>query len=1050
MQTGILRFLGIEEQEKTRVFYLVFQSIFLGIFYGAFDVGAHALFLDRFGSAMLPRAFLISGLAGILLTTAYTHFQKRIPFSSLSVFNLLIIFLFTVLIRAGFLFMPERELIFFFFVMMGPLNIIGLLGFWGTAGRLFSLRQGKRLFGLVDLGQVVGVILSSYAIPVVLTIGFHPRDTLIISSISVLAALVFQVLIGRKFNLEAVVVQIGSAAAKTRSWLTQVTKDKYIRLMALFVILSMISAFFIHYSFLAVANEQYASANDVANFLGLFNGSMMIFIILVKTLVYSRLLKTYGLQVSLALSPVLLGIFTLAAAGVGSLFGYTVASASFTMFFLAIAMSKLFSKALKDSIEAPSFKLLYQSLDPSIRHDIQARIDGTINETAAVTSGLILTILGALPFFKLIHFSMALMVILVLWFFIALSLYRRYKNSLNQTLASYRQDEPARGMSGDTEDPNQQLIGEIGKFRDGSEGRRLAFARDLHPEAFSALMRNYIREGSEERRQLALELTEQYYTFTPADEFLDDLRKSRETSAATDKWLQQLDQLVNSRFSDQQVAVMARSTRARERQLAVSLIRSGRRTGLLKTLLGSFRDLDPLVVKEAIVSSMELKEPAALPYLAELLGTDGYTPYAFYALAGFGERAIDVLEQAYYKAQASQKTKLQIVRIYADIGGKKAVHVLLDKINDNDLRLVFEVTLALKQLEYQASGQDRNRIAQVLENLIGIIGWNYAARTSVDREVTGPELPDALDEEILWNIEFIYLLLSLLYDAQTISHIRENIESGSAEGVGFAMELMDQFIAEELKPTLFPVLDDLSVDEKYRQLEEFLPIRRMDLPELLLDLVNRDYNYVNHWTKACALEAMHKLDQIGITDDMIAQLFNPDPLLRQSASLLVYQRNPDLLVQMEERLMDAGEETMVGVESLSARHSISRYQAILSLKENPGLSHLPGQLLYQLARRMEEVPKSDYLSQILRSPMVFLVSGSLEIEKADGHLNRITGNRLLLQWNSMMSQAVKVSAGHDACLLGISEMSLRSLVFEEPSLARALLIDQKEDIFDES
>ena len=46
--------------------------------------------------------------------------------------------------------------------MMGPLNIIGLVGFWGTASRIFTLRQGKRLFGIIDGGQVIGIIIASY------------------------------------------------------------------------------------------------------------------------------------------------------------------------------------------------------------------------------------------------------------------------------------------------------------------------------------------------------------------------------------------------------------------------------------------------------------------------------------------------------------------------------------------------------------------------------------------------------------------------------------------------------------------------------------------------------------------------------------------------------------------------------------------------------------------------------------------------------------------------------------------------------------------------
>ena len=50
------------------------------------------------------------------------------------------------------------------------------------------------------------------------------------------------------------------------------------------------------------------------------------------------------------------------------------------MFFMFVAISKLFAHSLRMAIEVPSFKLLYQPLDTSIKFDVQAKIDGTVNE----------------------------------------------------------------------------------------------------------------------------------------------------------------------------------------------------------------------------------------------------------------------------------------------------------------------------------------------------------------------------------------------------------------------------------------------------------------------------------------------------------------------------------------------------------------------------------------------------------------------------------------------------------------------------------------------
>ena len=52
--------------------------------------------------------------------------------------------------------------------------------------------------------------------------------------------------------------------------------------MGIFIALSVVTAFFVQYSFMAVTREQYPAEEDMARFLGIFTGSMMIFTLLIK------------------------------------------------------------------------------------------------------------------------------------------------------------------------------------------------------------------------------------------------------------------------------------------------------------------------------------------------------------------------------------------------------------------------------------------------------------------------------------------------------------------------------------------------------------------------------------------------------------------------------------------------------------------------------------------------------------------------------------------------------------------------------------------------
>lgn len=66
--------LNLRKEEVVPVAMMVFQSVFLGFFLGAFDVSANTLFLNSFDQAMIPKAIVISGLTGIVLTSLYSYF----------------------------------------------------------------------------------------------------------------------------------------------------------------------------------------------------------------------------------------------------------------------------------------------------------------------------------------------------------------------------------------------------------------------------------------------------------------------------------------------------------------------------------------------------------------------------------------------------------------------------------------------------------------------------------------------------------------------------------------------------------------------------------------------------------------------------------------------------------------------------------------------------------------------------------------------------------------------------------------------------------------
>jgi hypothetical protein len=143
MRDRLFSLLGIESGEESMVSILLTQSVFLGIFFGAFDISAHSLFLSIFDEKMMAKGYVVSGIAGIILTSLYTWLQTRMQFKNFAILNLTIVTSLTVILWIALILLPAKWIVFMVFIMLGPLNILAMLGFWGTTGRLFTLRQGK-------------------------------------------------------------------------------------------------------------------------------------------------------------------------------------------------------------------------------------------------------------------------------------------------------------------------------------------------------------------------------------------------------------------------------------------------------------------------------------------------------------------------------------------------------------------------------------------------------------------------------------------------------------------------------------------------------------------------------------------------------------------------------------------------------------------------------------------------------------------------------------------------------------------------------------------
>jgi AAA family ATP:ADP antiporter len=887
MKDKLFQLLGVEHNEESLVSVLLVQSIFIGIFYGAFDISAHSLFLTIFDEKYMARAYVISGLVGIILTSLYTWLQARMQFRNFSILNFVFVSILTFLLWLFLLLTPSKGIIFFVFVMMGPLNILAMLCFWGTTGRLFSLRQGKRLFGLIDAGIIVGVIISSYMIPVILSFNFNTHNIILISSASVFVAGLLQVSIGNKYSLAA--GQVPRSETK-KPGLSVFRTNSYIRIMGIFIALSVITAFFVQYSFMAVTREQYPVESDMARFLGFFTGSMMIFTLLIKVLVFSYLIKNYGLRTCLTITPVLIAGFTAIAIGVGMTQGFTPAAGGFILFFLLLTLSRLFSKSLKDSLESPSFKVIYQTIDEKVRYEVQSGIDGTINEIAALSSGLLLSGLGALTFIRLIHFSWVLFFIIVIWAYFAIRLYSEYRNSIKKSL---------------------QIVSPYDKLnrkdilKTNPEGR--FFLKWLLKSNYFNFVSGDTLPNTKVSNKwfsafiLDFALKRQDINLIPALKRISgDTNENEAIRHQSADIVYRLEGIIDtkpkSKLHDFKSTVEEKLNRARK---ILYSNRSPQTTEMLRIL----RDNSIESKRCAILAIGKFKIIDMLPEVCACLNVKGLEEDSYSVLESFGDAAIDEINRFYLRSTGNIKTSIQILKLLGKSGSEKNIAFLFSRLWSNSRKIKEVAAQCLLNRGYKATGEEKDRLHQLISDVIGLISWNIGAQICLEHNKDNNLLVAIKKETYAWN-SFLFNLLSITYEASSVSKIRENLENGTVECVNYALEMIDIVIDDSIKPKLISLVDVVSDEEKLKNLHQFYPGEIPGYNQLIDDLINRDYNYIGIWARAVALHSLMDSSGKYESDSVIALLFSKELILREEAARLISVSNKDLYYSVSGRLSE--------------------------------------------------------------------------------------------------------------------------------------------------
>jgi ATP:ADP antiporter, AAA family len=885
MQRSVARYFKIKRGEEKVILPLLLYSIFMGIAYAFLFTTATSLFLADFKTRFLPFAYIAGGLLNYFLWLIYSRFEHNLLFSRKLLFGGVFLLLTITFLAWAYNQTGLRLFSFLLFIWINVFLFINGVGFWGVAGKLFNLQQGKRLFGLISSGEVFAKMLGFFSVPFLLTF-LKNTQILYFSVVGLIGCLALIVVITHRFGGQ-LDTRISKAVTpepeKINFWST--IRNKYYRFILILAVFPLFGAYFIDYIFLDQTKDQFENPQLVSSFLGVIFGFMSVAEFVIKTFISGRLISKYGILLTLMALPVMLFFTTFSASFTSTLMGFT------TLFFTFVCLNKLAVRVLRTSFLDPAFQILYQPIPRDERQILQGKVEGISKSAGNFLAGGLLIFLAHAPVLNIIHFHFILLVIVGLWIWISYILYQEYRTILTNILARIKETEAPKAGSRlsdyfalcDLHNPNRfsLAIHLIEKLDPGVINYLLL---RLMPKAPPAIQLTILETISRKKIVPAFKILQ----FCLENNLLEQQEEKaqavqQELTAASQIHITELLALVNS-------------PEVTKRIEAAEIVAYYNNYFTYNILLNLISDADSRVRNIVLPALGRRKHRDLWPMVLKNLSDAGSFFPAMCAIQSIGETMVTSLIEYFKKDKTDKLTQTRILFLLAELGGARSIRFLWEKAYLFEDEVRNNVLRGLMNLQFKVPSLQKAQLKQAIENDVASLVWIAACLQDLKGREQVRNLVQALESEANQKQENVFMQLSLLYDSQTIEYFIKSFKSASEENRAYALEVLDLTVSQDIKELILPLLDNAGIEDLLKQYEARFPQQKLSYPQRLQDIINKDYLRVHKWTKCCALEAATGFPETALT--VAANFLNPEPMIAETALWVYYNQDPGALQEV--------------------------------------------------------------------------------------------------------------------------------------------------------
>ncbi|MBI3922107.1 MAG: HEAT repeat domain-containing protein [Armatimonadetes bacterium] len=1092
MPAVLARLFPVRRQDLGRLIpcFIIYFLVIAGVIFGR--NARDSLFLKEIGIKWLPCMYIANAFAVVLCSLVYTAFVDKIPRSVFVTISS------TLFIGALFLsrFILQSHAKWFYVVLYMMVQVIWLLSvmqFWTFAGDLFDTRAAKRLFPVINMGGLLGMVGAGFggkplvnALADCMGAGVGTENLIAVWGLLLVFATLLFLWIGRRYGKPPAPQGPQIAGPKKKESQVENLKEGWgylrgsslMKTVALITLAQWIVFTLVDYLFNAETKIHFHNDKDaMTKFFGTFRGLAGLTALLIQVFATSRLISLFGVGKTILAQPAFLILST---GAMRMAYG-----------FFTSCVAKFGDHVLLYTIQESSYQLLYNPVPLDRRGRMRAFVEGYIKPISMGIAGVVLVIAAwKLPKEQLATVSIVLS---VAWFVLARRVGASYFNALvgNLTQGSDVRDMTARQLSQmrdeqtttvllrqlEVEDEEAvifalEIIGRIrphharqaveAKLRHPSETVREAALNTLGrmeaKKSVEALFPCLSDESSKVRaaaaRALGMigeEVDEE--RLTPL--LLDPVEEVRVESMVALTKTASLDGIL---LVAERVREMLKSDSTEDRSTAAHILGRLKTRHFTPSLLPLARESDPRVRMAALRALGEAGDPRGLPVILAAMEDRSYRYRARKAALNTVDRHKKAGTKAVIEALKNEtlpSAQARGLEILGHCSGEGVLPLCLQYLHDTSAEVRSAALEALSTRSGRGGAPQESTVSELTQYArLEIVELYEDLQVRALLEASfGPEKMGFLSEAIETdNIETRYRILNvigLLTDRAVTRAISRKLHSANPRERSDAIEALDSLGLPDIARPLIATLDLADSAATLTVCRQVLGENVPDEVECLRVLLNHASVLLRAVTTFFL--GQHKVK--GGLPDLIVLLQDHSGLVRETALVSLAALEPEnlndlvepLLADPSPRVRSVAQHLLQPDGHEGEKVMLSTIEKILFLKTVSFFSELNGEELRDLADLATE---QDFPAEtVLYKPndaadsLYVIISGHCVVQRdinGETHEMASLGARDYFGEMSLLDgepHTTTATLTEDSSLLSVTRDSFRDLIKEDPDIA---------------